>query len=77
MATYRVWLTVKDRYGNIKELDGGTIDVGLDNLTTEEVEVLDKHYATDAELNTAIQSSKEDIPYAGFDFENQVEVEGF
>ena len=30
MAKYKVWLTVKDRYGNTKELDGGNIDVNLD-----------------------------------------------
>lgn len=29
MAEFRVVLTVKDRYGNIKEVDGGTINVDL------------------------------------------------
>lgn len=29
MATYKVWLTVKDSYGNIKEVEGGTINVDL------------------------------------------------
>lgn len=38
MATYKVWLTVKDSYGNIKEVDGGTIDVNVDlELTPDEV----------------------------------------
>lgn len=36
MATYKVWLTVKDSYGNIKEIDGGTINVDL-ALTPDEV----------------------------------------
>ena len=30
MAKYKVWLTVKDSYGNFRELDGGNIDVNLD-----------------------------------------------
>ncbi len=37
MATYKVWLTVKDCYGNTKEVDGGTINVDLATLTPEEV----------------------------------------
>ena len=35
MAEFRVVLTVKDRYGNIKEVDGGTINVDL----TDPVEI--------------------------------------
>ena len=38
MATYRVWLKVKDGYGNTKELDGGTINVDLATLTPDEVD---------------------------------------
>lgn len=30
MAKYKVVLTVKDRYGNTKELDAGDIDIDLD-----------------------------------------------
>ena len=37
MATYKIWLTVKDSYGNTKELDGGTINVDLTELTAGEV----------------------------------------
>ena len=29
MAKYKVWLTVKDSYGNTKELDGGNIDIDI------------------------------------------------
>ena len=34
MATYKVWLTVKDRYGCVKELDAGHIEV--DNKLSDE-----------------------------------------
>ena len=34
MAKYKLWLSVKDSYGNIKELDGGNIDI---DLTEEDV----------------------------------------
>ena len=37
MATYRVWLTVKDSYGNTKEIDGGNITVDRGQLTEEEL----------------------------------------
>jgi hypothetical protein len=37
MAKYKVWLTVKDSYGNTKELDGGNIDI---NLNEEDVETI-------------------------------------
>lgn len=37
MATYKVWLTVKDSYGNTKEVEGGTINVDLAELTPDEV----------------------------------------
>ena len=37
MSTYNVWLTVKDRYGNIKELNGGNIEVSQDKLTEEDL----------------------------------------
>ena len=36
MATYKVALTVKDRYGKLKKLDSGVIDVGLDGLTDKD-----------------------------------------
>lgn len=39
MAKYKVWLTVKDSYGNAKEIDGGVInvDLGLAELGQEDV----------------------------------------
>jgi hypothetical protein len=44
MATYKVWLTVKDRYGNTKEVNGGniSIDTDLDVLSEEAIEVIEK-----------------------------------
>lgn len=42
MATYKVWLTVKDNYGNIKEVDGGTINVDLATLTPDEVSQIEE-----------------------------------
>lgn len=37
MAKYKIWLTVKDRYGNTKEVDGGNIDIGLGGLTEADI----------------------------------------
>jgi hypothetical protein len=42
MATYKVWLTVKDSYGNTKEIDGGTINVDLATLTPDEVDQIEE-----------------------------------
>lgn len=55
MATYKVWLTVKDRYGSQKKVDSGLIDVGLDTLT-------EKDYA-DLEENLPLENfvTKENI----------------
>ena len=33
MATYKVMLTVKDRYGQTKELNGGNIEISPEGLT--------------------------------------------
>jgi predicted ATP-dependent endonuclease of OLD family len=40
MATYKVQLTVKDSYGNIKNIDGGTITIDRDQLTEEDLKVI-------------------------------------
>ena len=42
MATYKVWLKVKDSYGNIKEIDGGDITVDLATLTPDEVNQIEE-----------------------------------
>lgn len=33
MAAYKVWLTVKDSFGNTKEVAGPTINIDLDKLS--------------------------------------------
>ena len=68
MATYKVWLTVKDRYGSIKKVDGGNIDVGLAQLTEDEINSIDSIFATDTALDTAIKDGTDTIKYAGFEF---------
>ena len=42
MAIYKVWLTVKDNYGNTKEIDGGNITVDLATLTQNEVDKIEE-----------------------------------
>jgi hypothetical protein len=37
MATYKVLLTVKDRYGCTKELDSGNITIDKNSLTEEDI----------------------------------------
>jgi hypothetical protein len=36
-AKYKVWLTVKDSYGNTKELDGGNVDINLDEEAVDTI----------------------------------------
>lgn len=36
-AKYKVWLTVKDSYGNTKELDGGNVDINLDEEAVDDI----------------------------------------
>jgi hypothetical protein len=36
-AKYKVWLTVKDSYGNTKELDGGNVDINLDKEDVDNI----------------------------------------
>ena len=59
MATYKVWLTVKDSYGHVKEIDGGTIklDLDLDQLSDEDIAQLEEalpleNYLKKDEINT-------------------------
>lgn len=40
MATYKVLLTVKDRYGCKKELNSGTIEISQDKLTEEDLNAI-------------------------------------
>ena len=42
MATYKVWLTIKDRYGNTKEVDGGTIEVDMTGLSETDLNKIEQ-----------------------------------
>ncbi len=69
MATYRLWLTIKDSTGKTKEIDGGTINVDLTKLTDLEVDtlsaVLDPIYVTDKEVEEVV-SNADTIKYSDF-----------
>jgi hypothetical protein len=54
MATYKVWLKIKDSYGNEKEVDGGSINVDL-NITDEDVDKI-------GNMALANYVKKEDLP---------------
>ena len=60
MAAYKVVLTVKDSYGNLKEVDSGSINVGLADLTDDELADIEKSllekYVTDAELEETLDN---------------------
>lgn len=60
MATYKLVLTVKDNYGKEKEIDGGTVDIDLADLSAEDITIVTdalnlEDYATDIELADAIK----------------------
>ena len=69
MATYKVWLTVKDSYGNVKDIDGGTINVDLTELTTTEANQIKEVLPLDDYLK------KEDIPTALDEYATDLEVD--
>lgn len=62
MAKYKVWLTVKDRYGSIKELDAGNIEVE-NKLSDEDISKLNLPvYVPDVSLNNILKYTlKDDI----------------
>ncbi len=66
MAVYKVWLTVKDRYGRKKEIDSGNIIVGLDEVSSEEIAKLDDTFATDTEIAATI-ANNDKIRYSSFE----------
>ena len=61
MATYKVWLTVKDSYGNLRELDGGNISLDFSELTQEDIskmaKKLDPYFTTDKEVEHVVEHS--------------------
>lgn len=86
MATYKVWLTVKDSYGNTKEIDGGTINVDLATLTPDEVSQIEEalpleDYIKKVELpnelddyatDTEVEKAvKQTVKYGGFKLKDE------
>lgn len=66
MAVYRVWLTVKDSYGNTKEVDGGTINVDLAALTPSEVDQIEEalpleNYLKKSEIDAELEHYATDV----------------
>ena len=77
MATYRLWLTIKDSSGKTKEIDGGTVNIDLTKLTETEANTvaaaLDlESYATDIELSDAV-SNNNTIKYSDFKLKEETE----
>ena len=58
MAKYKLWLTIKNNDGTIKEIDAGDVDLTLDNLTDEQAkqlaERLDPHLVTEEEYDNTV-----------------------
>ena len=87
MAKYKVWLTVKDRYGNTKELPAGDIDVDFADLTQEDLDKIEgalpldnymkkdesDYLATDEEVSEATANT---VKYSSFKFRNNTEGAG-
>ena len=77
MATYKLWLTVKDSSGNIIEIPGGTVNIDLTKLTNSEATVVAEalaldNYATDKELSDAV-SNTNTIKYSDFKLKEEDE----
>jgi hypothetical protein len=74
MATYKVWLTVKDSYGNTKEVDGGTINVNLAEMSTADIDPvaqkLDPYFATETEVVNVVDNN-DALKYSSFDLKSE------
>lgn len=61
MATYKVWLTVKDSFGNTKEVDGGNISIDFDAFSDSDVsqmaKKLDPYFTTGAEVEQTVENN--------------------
>ena len=80
MATYKVWLTVKNSAGTTKEIDVGNInvDVDMENLTPEMLSKIEealslKDYLKKDEIPTELATDEEvatavqnNVKYSGF-----------
>lgn len=91
MAKYKVWLTVKDSYGNTKELDGGDISVDFAGFTQDTIDHIEEalpledylkksetdYLATDKEVENAVgDATANTVKYSGFKFKNNTEGTG-
>ena len=89
MAKYKVWLTVKDSYGNTKELPGGNIDIDLEALSDKDLDKIgdaflleeyikkseSDYLATDVEVDDVVdKATANTVKYSGFKFRNTEEV---
>lgn len=75
MATYKLWLKVKDSSGNIREIDGGTVNIDLTKLTDSEATIVAgalslDNYATDQEVTEAVSNSTA-IKYSDFELKEE------
>ena len=71
MATYKVWIKVKNSAGVEKEVDGGFIDVGVSDLTPETLAQLEQKLS----LKDYLKISDISTELATFaDFATDVEV---
>ena len=74
MAVYKVLLTVKDSFGNTKELNGGTIQVDLDKFTDDDIGKIEKALPLDNYLKKS-EIIQEVDPYFATDESLETEVE--
>lgn len=70
MANYKVILTVKDRYGNSKELDAGTLSVDFSDLTKEDVNQIEEMLP----LEDYLKKSEIDIALDQYATEREVDI---
>lgn len=71
MAKYKVYFTIKDKYGKTKEVEGGTIDLdlGLANLTQDDLSRLEEALLLENYLK------KSEIPVELTEYATDLEVE--
>ena len=73
MAAYKVWLTVKDAFGNTKKLDGGTIQFDLGKITDEDINRIEEALPLDKYLKKS-EIQQEVDPYFATDTALEEEV---
>jgi hypothetical protein len=90
MAKYKVWIRVKDSYGNTKELPAGDIDVDFTELSSEDIEKIEnalpldnywhkseEELATDQEVKDAVnEATANTVKYSSFKRKTNTEGTG-